>query len=176
MADEAESKTQPKQARSRMEPDAQCMAVLTKIEQDRKNLQPTPNVGTIVGWLDRYRQIGSRVEYRPAMVVSTLSPGRVDLQIFGEIGQPMASGAQYIGHPKNMEKVGSTLGPGGGWFYLEMVQSKESFRVPAEDLELHQDSLKQREQRALEDCRQREAARIERERIASQLRAQNDAS
>lgn len=161
--------------------DAQCRGVLDRIEKDMANLQPTPKLGKIVGWINRYARAEPRpgmpadLEYRPGIVFRRLSPGRVDLAIQGEIAFPIASGAQWIPHPGHLKDAGNKLGPGGAWFYLEVLD-KDDWVVPAKEFDVHKAALEEKRQKALEDNRRRYHDNVQREALAAQYRAQQAAT
>jgi hypothetical protein len=161
--------------------DPQCKGVLDRIEKDLANLQPTPKLGRMVGWVQRYARTESRpgmpadLEYRPCVVFRRLSPGRVDLAIQGELAMPVASGAQWIAHPSQLKDAGNKLGPGGAWFYLEVLE-KDDWQIPAKEFEVHKAALEEKRQKALEDNRRRYHDNVQREALAAQYRAQQAAS
>jgi len=181
MAESDKAKPQYQELSKEIPIDAQCKGVLDKIATDLKVLQPTPRLGQIVCWINRYANTAPRpgmpaeLEYRPAIVTRRLSPGRVDLQIFGELAMPMAQGAQYIGHPSQLKAMGNQLGPGGAWFYREILD-EPGWSVPAEEFKVHRAALKERERKALADNTNRHNAEIQRQAMAQQYRAQQMAA
>jgi hypothetical protein len=156
--------------------DPQCEGVLKKIAEDMKNLQPTPKLGSRVGWISRVARtdprpgIPAEVEYRPADVYRRLSPGRVDLLVIDAAPFPM-NGAQWIRHPTHLKTAGNAIGSGGAWFYLNVLDDA-TFEPPASEFAVHKAALDERKKRALDDNRKRHEERIQREALASQYRAQ----
>ena len=142
-----------------------CMAVLMKIDKDREELLPTPEIGLIIGWAPRYlkRQDG-QLEYRAAIVTQILDPGRIVCQVFGESQTIIASSATYIHHPENFKHQGTKVGSGGGWFYLDILRDS-SWQPPKATFGFHSDKLNRREQLCLQDEEKRVQDALERERL-----------
>jgi hypothetical protein len=159
--------------------DGQCDGVLKKVAEDMKNLQPTPKLGSRVGWVSRLAKTEPRpgipadIEYRPADVYRRLSPGRVDLLVVDAAPFPM-NGAQYIKHPSHLKTAGNTIGSGGAWFYLDVLDDPD-WQPPATEFAVHRAALEQRKQRALEDNRRRHEEKIQRDALAAQYRSQQTA-
>lgn len=182
MADEQDKpakptqKELPKTASTEIPIDAQCQGVLKKVAEDMKNLQPTPKLGSRVGWISRLARTEARpglpadIEYRPADVYRRLSPGRVDLLVIDAAPFPM-NGAQWISHPEKLKDAGQAIGPGGAWFYLDAL-SDPDWTPPQGEFAVHRAALEQRKQRALEDNRRRHQEAIQRDALAAQYRAQ----
>ena len=156
--------------------DGQCQGVLNKVAEDMKNLQPTPKLGSRVGWISRLSRteprpgIPSDLEYRPADVYRRLSPGRVDLLVVDSAPFPM-NGAQYIKHPSHLKATGNTIGPGGAWFYLDVLDNP-SWEPPAGEFAVHKAALEERKKRSLADNKRRHDERIQRDALAAQYRSQ----
>jgi hypothetical protein len=159
--------------------DPQCKGVLDKIDQDMKNLQPTPKLGARVGWISRMAKTEARpgmpadIEYRPADVYRRLTPGRVDLLVIDAAPYP-ANGAQWIAHPSLLKASGQAIGAGGAWFYLDVLD-QPNYQIPATEFAVHKAALDERRRRALSDNTQRHNERIQREAMAQQYRAQQAA-
>jgi len=166
----------PKPAANEIPIDPQCAGVLKKIAEDMKALQPTPKLGSRVGWVSRLARTEARpgipaeVEYRPADVYRRLSPGRVDLLVIDAAPFPM-NGAQWIRHPNELKNAGNTIGSGGAWFYLDSLSDPE-WTPPASEFAVHKAALDERKRRALEDNRRRYEDRLQRDALAAQYRSQ----
>lgn len=145
-----------------------CANVLNNIDKERKRLRPTPDPGQSIGWIGRGMPAGSpdRWMYRVGIVTAILSPGVINAEIFGEPQKKLAANCQYIHHPENVVELSSEMGPGGGWFYLDVLKD-ENWQPPKDAFAQHQAALDLREQRCLQDELKRAEDQAKREAIAA---------
>lgn len=161
--------------------DGPCQGVLDRVAKESKNLQPTPRLGLMVGWINRLGRTEPRpglppeLEYRPAIVEQRLSPGRVNLCVFDNGTTFPARGARFISHPTMLKEAGNAIGEGGAWFYTEVLYEKD-FSIPAEDYDAHRKALEETRNRALADNQRRHNEALQRDALAAQYRAQQQAA
>lgn len=160
--------------------DGACMGVLKWCDEQLKNLQPTPKIGARVGWVSRVQRTNPRpgmpaeLEYRPADVFRRLGPGQVDLLVIDVAPFP-ANRATYVRHPEDLKQIGNQIGPGGAWFYLEVLDDPK-FQPSAKAFEPHRLSVEERRRKALEDNRKRFSELQQRKALAAHYDAQQAAA
>jgi hypothetical protein len=131
------------------EPSPMLQTRLMDIEAKRRNMLPTPLLGTVVGW----SQDGSVMPNGDPFighVFRRLEPGKVDLQLIGGPTVQLRGGVLYVKHPDMMKRTDARIGAGGCWFYLESLENPD-YQPPKRDFELHKRKLDQAEKSALAD-------------------------
>jgi hypothetical protein len=160
------------------EMDDMCRAVINRIDADKQRLQPTPMKGDIVGWCREYStRADGQVIWNPAVVVDSLDPGRLVLEVYTGSGQHLiAQSALYVHHPANLKDANVKIGSGGGWFYREAMVDDE-FQPGRAAFAWHVKRLHEQEQAALRDLLSRRAAELDRmQRIKKMQESQQQAA